>query len=171
MKPLAADEKTAMVMLYTRDMLVRGEIVVKENARVSIWPRMQGTSNYVHVLGPNVILLAGSPPKSISYPEMFIPMADLTAFHLAPPIEDPIDYDTSELNRMMLAVEGLLGSFVLKGKLRISTQTDAATFLEISHSSWVSVYDAEILNPSLPQFNMRLPMLLVNPRHVSFGIS
>jgi len=170
MKPLAADEKTAMVMLYTRDMLVRGEIVVKESARVSIWPRMQGVLNNVHVLGPNVILLAGAAPKSISYPEIFIPMADLTAFHLAPPAEEPADYDSSELNRMMLAVEGLFGSFTLKGKLRISTQTDAATYFEISHSAWVSVYDAEVQNPYLPQFNMRLPMLLVNPRHINFAI-
>ncbi len=39
MKPLAPDEKTAMVMAYTQNMLVRGEVIAKENARMSIWLR------------------------------------------------------------------------------------------------------------------------------------
>ena len=48
MKPLAPDEKTALVMLYTNNMLVRGEIVIKESLRVSIWLRTQGVPNYIH---------------------------------------------------------------------------------------------------------------------------
>ncbi|MBI3150575.1 MAG: hypothetical protein HYZ21_00430, partial [Chloroflexi bacterium] len=49
MKPLAPDEKTALVMLYTHNMLVRGEIVIKENLRVSIWLRTQGVPNFIHL--------------------------------------------------------------------------------------------------------------------------
>ena len=36
MKPLASDEKTATVLVYTPNMLVRGDVVVKESVRVSI---------------------------------------------------------------------------------------------------------------------------------------
>jgi hypothetical protein len=65
----------------------------------------------------------------------------------------------------------MVGSFLLKGKIRISTQTDVATSLDVMRASWMSIYDAEISNPHLPQFNMPVPMLLVNPSLVSFGIS
>ncbi len=56
MKPLAPDEKTALVMIYTHNMLVRGEVVTKESSRVSIWLRTQGVPNYIHLIKPQVIL-------------------------------------------------------------------------------------------------------------------
>ena len=48
MKPLAPDEKIALVMLYTHNMLVRGEIVIKESLRVSIW---------LYFFGPAIVAL------------------------------------------------------------------------------------------------------------------
>ncbi len=170
MKPLAPDEKTALVMLYTHNMLVRGEIVIKESLRVSIWLRTQGVPNYIHLHSPNVILLGGTPPKSLAYSEVFVPTAEVIGFHLAPPAQDPLDYDVSEANRRMQPVDMLVGSFMLKAKLRISTQTELATFLDVSRSSWTSVYEVDITNPYLPQFNVHTPMMLVNPNHVSFGL-
>ena len=171
MKPLASDEKTALVMLYTRNMLVRGDLVVKENARVSIWLRTQGVPNFIHIVNPNVILMEGTPPKSLAYPEIFVPTAEVIAFHLVPPVNESLDYDSSETNRMMQPVNLLVGSFMMRGKLRISTQADLATYLDVSHSAWMSVYDADINNPYLPQFNIHVPMLLVSPNHVSFGVA
>ncbi|MBK8781271.1 MAG: hypothetical protein IPO22_05610 [Anaerolineales bacterium] len=171
MKPLAPDEKTALVMLYTNNMLVRGEIVIKESLRVSIWLRTQGVPNYIHLHSPNVILFGGTPPKSLAYSEIFVPTADVIGFHLAPPAQDPLDYDAGEVNRRMQPVDLLVGSFMLKAQLRISTQTELATFLDVSRSSWTSVYEADISNPYLPQFNVHVPMMLVNPNHVSFGMA
>ncbi|MBI5824882.1 MAG: hypothetical protein HZB18_12700 [Chloroflexi bacterium] len=171
MKPLAPDEKTALVMLYTHNLLVRGEIVIKESLRVSIWLRTQGVPNYIHIHNPNVILFGGTPPKSLAYSEMFIPTTEVIAFHLAPPAQDLLDYDATEQNRRMQSVEMLVGSFMLKAKLRISAQTELTTYLDVSHSTWLSVYEAEITNPYLPQFNAHVPMLLVNPNHVSFGMA
>ncbi len=171
MKPLAPDEKTALVMLYTHNMLVRGEIVIKENLRVSIWLRTQGVPNFIHLHNPNVILFGGTPPKSLAYSEVFIPTAEVIAFHLVPPVQEPLDYDASETNRRMQPVDMLVGSFMLKAKLRISSQTELATYLDVSRSSWLSVYEASISNPYLPQFGVQVPMLLVNPDHVSFGMA
>lgn len=171
MKPLAPDEKTALVMLYTHNMLVRGEIVIKENLRVSIWLRTQGVPNFIHLHNPNVILFGGTPPKSLAYSEVFIPTAEVIAFHLVPPVQEPLDYDASETNRRMQPVDMLVGSFMLKAKLRISSQTELATYLDVSRSSWLSVYEANISNPYLPQFGVQVPMLLVNPDHVSFGMA
>lgn len=38
------------------------------------------------------------------------------------------------------------------------------------HTLWLSVYDAEIVNPYLPQFHVRVPVLLVNSNFVTLGI-
>ena len=170
MKELASDDKIAMVMVYTNNMLVRGEVVAKENARMSIWLRTQGVPNYIHLYKPQAISLLGAVPKTFSFSEMFIPTAQVVAFHLAPPAQDPLDYDAGEANRMLQPLDVMLGSFLLKGKIRISTQTDVATSLDVMHASWMSIYDVEITNPYMPQFNVQVPMLLVNPSQVNFGL-
>ena len=94
----------------------------------------------------------------------------VVAFHLVPPAQDPLDYDAGEANRMMQSLDVMLGSFLLRGKIRISMQTDVATSLDVMRASWMSVYDADISNPYMPQFNVHVPMLLVNPSQVNFGM-
>ncbi len=64
---LAPDEKATLVMVYTHDALVRGEVITKQFARVNIWPRTQGIPNFIHLLKPNVMLFGGSQPKPFSY--------------------------------------------------------------------------------------------------------
>ena len=171
MKPLAPDEKTATVLVYTPNMLVRGDVVVKESVRVSIWLRTQGVPNFIHLIKPQVIVFGGTPPKSHAYEEMFVPTDQVIGFHLAPPAADPMDYDPTEGNRTMQPVHVLMASFFMKGKMRISSAADFATSLEVSKVPWVSIYDAEIVNPYLPQFAMSVPMLLASPTKVSIGLA
>jgi hypothetical protein len=170
MKDLASDEKTAMVMVYTQNILARGEVIAKESARVSIWLRTQGVPNYIHLHRPQVISFLGAAPKTSSLSELFIPTVQVVGFHLAPPAQDSLDYDPAEANRMMQSLDVMVGSFLIKGKIRISTQTDIATSLDVMRASWMSIYDAEIGNPYMPQFNVQVPMLLVNPSLVNFGV-
>ncbi len=170
MKALAPDEKTAMVMVYTNSMLVRGEVVAKENVRVSIWLRTQGVPNYIHLHGAQVISFSGGAPKNYSQNEIFVPTVQVAAFHLAPPAQDALDYDASELNRVMQPVHVMIGSFLLNGKMRISTQSEFATSLDVMRASWASVYEVSVSNPFLPQFSLQVPMLLVNPSLVVFGL-
>jgi hypothetical protein len=60
----------------------------------------------------------------------------------------------------------------VKGKIRISTQTELGTSLEVARVSWLSIYEAEIVNPYLSQMSsLHVPMLLVNPEHVAFGVA
>ena len=171
MKPLAPDEKIAMVMVYTQNMLARGEVIAKENARVSIWLRTQGVPNYIHLFKPQVISFGGTPPKPLAFSELFIPTAQVIGFHLVPPAQDSMDYDAAEANRFMQPLEMIIGTFLLKGHIRVSTQAELATSLDVMRAAWISIYDADISNPYLPQFNMRVPMLLVNPNQVSFGMA
>lgn len=170
MKQLAPDEKASTVVMYTQSMLIRGDVVLRENMRVSIWPRTQGVPNFIHLYNVQLIQLAGSPPKTYAKDEAFISTHEIVGFHLAPPAQDPLDYDPAEANRKMQSVQVLTGSFVMKSFLRISTATDFAASLDVMNATWMSIYDAEITNPYLPQFNLRVPMLLVRPNKVIIGL-
>ena len=171
MYKLGPDEKTSTVMFYSQNAFVRGDVVTKGNVRVSIWLRTQGVPNYVHTLNAQVLLFGGTPPKTLSYGELYYPTAQIIAFHLAPPAADPVDYDPKEANRTMVDVSFLISTFTVKGKLRISTQTDIATSIEVGRSAWLSIYDADLTNPFLGQMPpIHVPMLLVRPEQVSFGL-
>jgi len=170
MRALTSDEKLMMVMAYTQNMLVRGEMIVSEGVRVSIWLRTQGVANFIHLFHPQAILFGSGAPKSITYSEMYVPTSQVIAFHIAPPAAEPMDYDANEANRAMASVTALAGSFMLKAKIRYSSQTDLGTSLDVMRTTWVSLYDAEITHPAMPQFNVQVPMLLVNSNAVSFGV-
>ncbi len=168
---LAPDEKTTTVMVYSRSKLIHGELVTKKDVRVSIWPRMQDTGNYIHFLNAELLLLGGVPPKSLKYTEYFFPATRIIGYHLAPPASEPLDYDPEVANRGNVDVELILGAFMLKGKVRVSMQLGLGENLEMSHMTWLSVYDADISNPFLPNMpTIHVPMLLVSPAQVSFGI-
>jgi hypothetical protein len=60
----------------------------------------------------------------------------------------------------------------MKGKIRISTQTEVGVSLEVARVSWMSLYDVSITNPYLPQMPpIQVAMVLVNPNQVAFGLT
>ncbi len=169
---LRPDEKTTPVMLYTHDTLVRGDAVSKQSVlRVNIWLRTDGAPKYIHVLKPQVIVFGGTPVKPLTFSEIYFPTSQLIGFHTLPPTDEALDYDPNEANRVMQDIQVLMGSFVVKGKIRISAQTEVSTSLEVARITWMSIYDAEIANPYLPQMPpMKVPMMLVNPERVAFAL-
>ena len=171
MENLAPDEKSTMVMIYTLNTLVRGEVVTKESARVGVWPRTQGVPNLVRILKPGVLLFGGSPPKALSYAEIFVPTTSMIGFHLAPPITEALDYDESERNRSLVPVSLMMGTFLVKGHVRIASTATLANSLELVYNGWLSIYDAELTNPFLPQMPpVQVPMLLVSPSRINFMV-
>jgi hypothetical protein len=170
---LRPDERTTPVMLYTQDSVVRGEVVTKESVhRVNIWLRTDGAPKYMHVLKPQVLVFGGNPVKALTYEEIYFPTTQLIAFHTLPPADEPLDYDPDEANRMMEAIDVIVGTFVMKGQIRISTQTEVGVSLEVARVSWLSLYDASITNPYLSQMPpIQAAMVLINPSHVAFGVT
>ncbi len=171
MYTLAADEKATTVMIYTHNALVRGDLVTKESARVSIWLRMQAQVHYIHIHKAQVLMFGGPLTKSLSYDELYLPISQVIGFHLVSPAEEPLDYDPSEPNRALKEVHLALGNFAVKGQVRISTHTDFATSIEVAHAGWLSVYDAEITTLFVPQFpTFHAPMVLLNPLKIGIGL-
>lgn len=170
MYTLTPDEKTTTVMVYSRTKLIHGNLVTKKEARVNIWLRMQEMKGNLHLLNSEVLLFSGPSSKAVSYNEYFFPIERIFGFHLTMPGTEPLDFDPSVENRSMIDVNLIMGIFIIKGKVRISAQTDFGSMIERSHNTWFSVYDASIDNPFLPEMpTIHTAMLLVNPTQVSFG--
>lgn len=132
---------------------------------------MQDMKGFIHLLDTEVLLFGGTPAESLKYDEYFFPIERIFGFHLAPPATEPLDYDPLVANRTMLAVNLVMGIFLIKGTVRMSVQTDFAAMIERSQNTWFSVYDVAIENPFIPQMPaIHAPMLLVNPAEVSFGL-
>lgn len=170
---LKPDEKTTPVMLYTQDTLVSGEVVTKQAVlRVNIWLRSDGAPKYMHILKPHIVLFDRGPaPIALTYSELYFPVSQLIAFHTMPPTDEPLDYDPTEENRMMQEVQVLVGTFVMRGKIRVSTQTEVVQSLEIVGAALVSLYDVEIANLHISQMPVvQTPMVLLNPSHVAFAV-
>ena len=171
MYQLASDEKTTTVMVYSRNKLIHGDLISRQAVKVSIMPRMQSLSNYLHFLNAQIWFFGGGDPKLLAYSEYFFPVDRMIGFHLAPPASEPLDYETDVANRAMSDFNMILGVFILKGKIRVSTQVELGANLELAHKTWLSVYDADISSPFLTQMPViHVPMLLVSPSQASFGI-
>ena len=171
MYTLTADEKASMVMIYTQNSFVRGEVVTRQTVRINSWLRTQGMPEYIHLLRAQVLIFGSGSIKSLNYPEIYVPTATVIGFHLVPPLTDALDYSEDEKNRAMQAVTALVGTFVFKGKLRISSQTGIGPSLESSRLQWMSIYDVEVSNSYLPQMpTLSVPLILMNPKQISFGL-
>ena len=140
---------------------------------LALWDRSTASQHLGVTDGsPVVLVFGGSPVKALSYSELYFPTAQMIAFHTLPPTEESLDYDASEADRKMEAVDLVVGTFVMKGQIRISTHTELDTTLESARVSWISVYEVSITNPYLPQMPaLQVPMVLVNPGHVAFGLA
>ncbi len=166
----APDEKMTPVMVYTRESVFRGEVVTKQNVRVSTWLRTQGAPRYIHLFGVSAVQFSGA-VKSFNSSEVFIPLPMVTALHLTPPGSDGVDYDPQEANRAMLPILAGVGTFQFKGVIRVSAQSGIGPSLELSKIPWMSLYELEITNPLLPQMPaMHVPLAVVNPEQVTFAI-
>ena len=171
MVSVAADEISTMVMIYTQNMLVRGEVVTRQGVRVSTWLRTQGVPEYIHLFKPTVIHFGSGLIKTLNYTEIYVPVSTVIAFHLAPPAAEPLDYAENETNRIAVPVTCLPGTFQFKGYMRISTRATLSTSIELAHSAWLSIYNVDVTNHSMPQMPpIHVELILISPKNVSVAI-
>lgn len=169
---LADDDKATPVMVYTMNGMSRGELVSKELVRVSTWLRTVTGITYVTLYrAQSVTTLGNATPLVISYSELHIPINQVIAYHLLPPAQEPLDYDPNEPNRKMEPLILNFGLFRAVGKLRISGNTSLSIHLRTLRESFVSVYDVEINNSSLPKMaSIKAPLMLVQPSLATFAV-
>ena len=166
MYQLQENEITTPLVAYTENSFVYGDLVSTKAVRVNIWLRTDSAPKYLHLLNAQVSRMSGA-VKTMKFEQLFLPQHEIIAYHLAPGIDSPLDYEEGEANRRMAPVRALVGSFVMDALIRLSTQTELRTALEVMRSTWLSLYEATISTPYLPQMKMKVPMLLARPECIS----
>lgn len=170
MYELKDNEKITPVMIYTDDALYHGKLITRKMVRVNIFLRTEGAPTYIHLHEAQVIS-PGSTTRTKKLDEIFVPLKAITCFHTAPDVEIELDYEPSEENRRMMPVTAILNSFFLDCTTRLSTQTELSSALEVTRMEWLSLYDAKITNPYLPQLNIQVPMLIARPEKIVLGLT
>ena len=167
-----ADEKATPVMVYTPYHLAWGEVITKELIRLSTWLRTQAAPQYIYLHNAQLMYVGGGPPAPVSVAELHIPIAQVCAFHMIPPHQDPVDYDPNEPNRKMVQVSALVGSFRFDGLLRMSTQSSLYTFLEVIKETYTSLYDVKVTQPQRPSMTpLQIPYTIVRRDTAQFSLA
>ena len=166
------DEKVSKIMVYTSQTLFWGDVVVKDQLRVSTWMRTNVAPDFFRLYDARVIYPSpGDSPRPIGYSELYIPTNQVIAYHLMPPLTEPLDYDPTEPNRIMEPIRVLAGTSLIQGGLRISTQFTLGKYLEFTKELFIPLYDVEIVNQIMPSLGvMRVYYVLVRQNAVSFSI-
>lgn len=168
---VAADEKSTPVMVYTTSGLTWGQLVTKQ----SILPErlLIGATlpEFITLCNAQITTSHGNTlSKPVKYDELHIPYGGILGFHLMPPQKAQLDYDPSELNRIMVPVTIHVGAFRFYAYFRISTQASIKTMLDVTKSDFIIVYDAEITHPGNPNMkSIQVNLALVNRTSVAFG--
>ncbi len=167
---LAQDDKVTLVMVYMLNGLARGEVVTKQAVRVSTWLRTQMSPQYLSLYNTQVLIQGAGAMHPSSFSEYYLHVSQLLAFHIVPPAEDPMDYDLSEPNRKMEPVTALVGSFRFNGHIRMATSANIGKYLDTAREIFISLYDTDISNPSIPSMgNIHAPLVLVRLNSISLS--
>ena len=167
MYTLGAEEKVSLVMAYTQTGLVRGEAVTRDSVRINTWLRTDSAPDYMRIYKAQWLQTVGGVVKPMNQAELLLPVSMMIGFHLAPPAQEPLDYNEREDNRVNKPVTIFMGLFVVKANIRASAKSDLVNALQLTHSPWTSIYGAEISSPQIPQMPpMQVPMLVVRTAQV-----
>mgnify|MGYP001247309181 FL=1 len=169
--PLTGDEKIVQLMLYTANAMIWGEVIVKQAIRASTWLRTNAAPDKIVVNNAKVLITTTTKTtQPAGFRELIVPAATVGAYHLLPPASDPLDFDPTEPNRIMVPAVILLGSTKINGKMRMTQQSNLQKYLDVTHELFSSVYDAMITNTLLPSLGtLRIPYLQARQEMCIFG--
>jgi hypothetical protein len=165
-------EKACKVMLYLTGAVYWGTVVVKEQLRVSTWLRTQAAPEFIDLNdGRAMITTSGTQPQPIPFSEIHVPTEQIIGIHLIPPDKEPLDFDASEPNRIMVPTSIILGSFLIRGFMRMSSLSNLQKYLDITRETYTPFYDADITNLIMQSLGcMHVPFLLVRKSVAVFSM-
>jgi hypothetical protein len=171
---LEGDEKTTPVMLYLGSKLVYGELISKDGIRVHSWLRSPMVPEQFHLLNAKVIQFAGHDVKQFQFPEIYVPIAQILAYHVLPPAtkDMEMDYDPNEPNRIMRQVTIFVSRFNFAGERRISKLADfTASLAAGAAQAFEPLYNVIVSHPTIPNMsNLKVPYVLIRSKTATFAL-
>ncbi len=161
---MGPDDQATPIVIYTKSSMSFGSII--NNQAISPTRILLGDTlpDYLALYeAQHINTFGGTLGRPAKYPELFIPTRNVLGFHLAPGQKAELNYDPNEPNRVMQPAYIWLGIFLIEAEMRISTQTDLRTFLDIAKGTYMPVYNAKIASPTNPGLKpIQVDMLLIN---------
>jgi hypothetical protein len=144
---LASDEKTTQVMIGTDDLLVWGDLVTKEHARISAFLSTLA-EDFVPLHDAKVLFLAPTqqvPP--LEKPAVYMKLEEILLFYDM--AEDTPLPEETELRRYE-PVEVVVGSFHIEGKMVKSPVATLHNLLLVTRDEYMPFYQATIRHVAKP---------------------
>lgn len=138
---LAADEKATQVMIGTPDALIWGDLVTKEQVRISAYLNTLA-EDYVPLHNAKILFLAPqeqAPP--IERPAVYIRQQEVLVFFVMHD-EEPLPEETQ--TRKYESVESLVGSYQVDGTILKAPISTMQNMLLVSKATYMPVYNATV---------------------------
>ena len=167
---LGPDEKMSQVMVYTANSFLLGDLVVKSIIRISTLLRTSAVPDWLTLYNASLLITnQGANAKPFNRTEMHVSVPQISAFHLIPPAQDPVDFDPTELNRRMEPINAIFSSFLVKANMRISANATLKKYIELNREPFAGLYDVEVTSLSLQNFGVvKMPYILVRQVNTIF---
>ena len=171
---VAGDEKLNPAMLYLGSKLIFGDLISKDGIRTHMWLRSPMVPEQFHLLNARVIQFAGHDAKQFQFPEIYVPIHQILAYHLLPPATKDLemDYDPAEPNRIMRPVTIFISRFNFEGNRRISRLADFTSSLAAGASqAFEPLYDVVVSHPTIPNMsNLKVPYVLIRSKAATYAL-
>jgi len=165
------EKKSTPILVYTDSSLIWGNSITNPNVRISTLLRLPEIPPFIDLHEANLLKFGGNQAnKPLYFPVLHIPLNDIIAYHIKPPLKDPLDYSPDEPMRKMEPVTALVGYFRFDGVVRMSTHSNLERYLQVLRESFISMYEVEITQPfSSSQGVMRIPFVLLRSERVIYA--
>ncbi len=168
---LGDNDKLTPAMFYTASSMVWGKVLSKKPIRVSTWLLTDMAPNYLTIYDAQVMLVGGVKPKSIKFPVLYLQIHNINAYHLIPPVSEPVDYDPNEPNRKMVPTTAIIEPFRFDGLTRMASFSTADNYLAAAKAEFITIYDARMTCPLVPSIKgAQTPMVLLRQHRVMFSM-
>lgn len=162
--------KVTPVMIYTHQSLIWGKVATRPAIRVSIWLQTEMAPLYMRLMDTQILLMSAvSQPQSFKYSAISVHTHQINAYHILPPVDEAPYYDPDEPNRKMESVAAIVGNIWFEGQLRMSEQTNMDSYLNVSKSDFMPLFDVKVSCPLLPSIReISAPLVLIRQTEAIF---
>jgi hypothetical protein len=144
---LSPEEKATQVMVGTPDMLLWGDLITKQQARMSIYLNTLA-EDFIPLHGIKMLFLSPTQQVApIEKPALFVKQEEILLF-LAMHDTEPLPDETE--TRKYEPIEVFVGSYQIEGKLLKSPFSTLENMLMVSRAVYLPIYEATVRHVAKP---------------------
>ena len=168
---IAEDEKLTPAMFYTSHSMIWGNVFSKKAIRINTWLLTDMVPSYIKIFDAQQLLIGGAQQIApIKLPVLYLQVHNINAYHLMPPVEEPVDYDPDEPNRKMVPTTGFMGYFRFDGFSRMADFTNIDNYLGAAKAEFIPIYDCKTTCPIVPSIKgIKANMMLLRQDRIIFS--